>query len=169
MVDEYRIETSTDLILNPLNKRQTIITQSIEDDEVICLEGGFSYNKNAFEAALDNDEANLDDNSDFSSPYNIDGGPLFNTSCNKDSGSRSEETRMNQHVPIGENGKTGGENGKTTVAENVVADGKISGGNEKTDKGAHMLGDKISAAGSEKAAMPKHVTYGRRKKKTASQ
>ncbi|KAL5674784.1 hypothetical protein ACJX0J_010915 [Zea mays] len=39
---------------------QTIITQSIEDDE------------NTFEAALDNDEAkDLDDNSDFSSPYNI--------------------------------------------------------------------------------------------------
>lgn len=71
-MDEYRIKMFTDLILNPLNKRQTIITQSIEDDEVICLEGGFSYNKNAFEAALDNDEAkDLDDNSDFSSPYNI--------------------------------------------------------------------------------------------------
>jgi hypothetical protein len=102
-MDEYRIKMFTDLILNPLNKRQTIITQSIEDDEVICLEDGFSYNKNAFEAALDNDEAkDLDDNSDFSSPYNIVAG--------------SEKVVV-----------TASENDdKMTNDEKIVVDGKIS-------------------------------------------
>ena len=102
-MDEYRIKMFTDLILNPLNKRQTIITQSIEDDEVICLEDGFSYNKNAFEAALDNDEAkDLDDNSDFSSPYNIVAG--------------SEKAVV-----------TASENDdKMTNDEKIVVDGKIS-------------------------------------------
>lgn len=103
IMDEYRIKMFTDLILNPLNKRQTIITQSIEDDEVICLEDGFSYNKNAFEAALDNDEAkDLDDNSDFSSTYNIVAG--------------SEKVVV-----------TASENDdKMTNDEKIVVDGKIS-------------------------------------------
>jgi hypothetical protein len=53
IVTKYRIKLAADLILNPLNIKDTVTPESNEAGDLVCLDNNYSYDMDAFDTALD--------------------------------------------------------------------------------------------------------------------